>query len=496
MFVDSDLFMKFVARLHAEITIKSRSVRKRHGKVLTNNLRKVLMRKDADVYVKWLWDRIEVTATAHEPEQTQTLREELADGLRCTPGISWFAEVQERNLGDFDEIAQWVGENWAKRIEGKSFAVRVKRKGHHDFNSQQLERYVGGYLLKQSSDSNVKLKDAEIEINIQVTDQTIHLVGDRQNGLGGFPIPPQETGVSLMSGGFDSSVASFEFMRRGSRTHFCFFNLGGDAHEVAVRQISHYLWQRYSSSHPIKFVSVDFAPVVEDILSHCDSGLMGVVLKRQMVRAASHVARYLKAQALVTGEAIGQVSSQTLSNLRVIDAATDAMILRPLITRDKQEIVDIAKQIGTEPLAKSIPEYCGVISIKPTVRAIPSEVEAAEEKLNMPLLKQVVEQAQILTMTDIAEQAAQQTEVIPDQRETTQPQVVIDIRNRDEIDELPLQTDLPVVEVPFFKLQSTFAQMDSEQHYLLYCAQGVMSKMQALLLQEAGYKNVSVYKVH
>lgn len=486
--------MKFVARLHAEITIKSRTVRKRHGKVLTNNLRKVLARDDADVYVKWLWDRIEVTATAHAGASSTDVRRTISEGLACTPGISWFAEVQERELSDFDSIATWVGAHWIEQLHGKSFAVRVKRKGHHDFNSQQLERYLGGYLLKQTQGSRVQLKDADVEIPIQITDNIVHLVGKRQQGLGGFPIPTQETVVSLMSGGFDSSVASFEFIRRGARTHFCFFNLGGDAHEVAVRQISHYLWQRYSSSHPIKFVSIDFAPVVEDILTHCDNGLMGVVLKRQMLRAAERVARYLKAQALVTGEAIGQVSSQTLSNLRVIDAATDAVVLRPLITRDKQEIVDIAKQIGTEPLAKSIPEYCGVISVKPTVRAPVDDVHAEEAKLDMSLLKRVVDDAQVLSMADIAAQAAEKTELQPSAVEEGTERVIIDIRNQDEIDEQPLSVDLQVKEIPFFKLQSEFVKLDASRHYLLYCSQGVMSKMQALLLQESGHTNVSVYK--
>lgn len=485
--------MKFVVRLHAEITIKSRSVRQRHGKVLTNNLRKVLARDDATIYVKWLWDRIEVTATADTEEQQPVVRESIVERLSCTPGISWFAEVIERPLDSFDVLAEWVGEHWAERIEGQSFAVRVKRKGHHEFNSQQLERYIGGYLLQHADNSRVQLKDADVEINLQITDQVIYLVGQRVEGLGGFPIPTQETVLSLMSGGFDSSVASFEFMRRGARTHFCFFNLGGDAHEVAVKQISHYLWQRYSASHPLKFISVDFAAVVEDILKHCDNGLMGVVLKRQMLRAAAHVARFVKAQALVTGEAVGQVSSQTLSNLRVIDAATDALVLRPLITKDKQEIVDIAKQIGTEALAKSIPEYCGVISNKPTVRAVPDEVLAEEAKLDMQLLTQVVKNANVLNMDDIAQQAEQQVELSNTQEVTNKAQVIIDIRHPDEMEAKPLQSDLPIQRIPFYKLQSEFVNLDTEPHYLLYCDQGVMSKMQALLLQEAGYKNVSVF---
>ena len=97
-------------------------------------------------------------------------------------------------------------------------------------------------------------------------------------------------------------------------------------------------------------------------------------------------------------------------------------------------------------------------------------------------------------MQDIAEQAEQQTTVAVDEVNDSKPQTIIDIRNRDEIEEMPLRSDLPVIEIPFFKLQSEFVKLDANQHYLLYCAQGVMSKMQALLLHEAGYSNVSVYQ--
>ena len=272
------------------------------------------------------------------------------------------------------------------------------------------------------------------------------------------------------------------------------FNLGGDAHEVAVRQIAYYLWKRYSSSHPIKFISVDFAPIVDDILTNVDNGQMGVVLKRQMLRAADKVARYVKAQALVTGEAMGQVSSQTLSNLRVIDQATSALVLRPLITKDKQEIVDEAKRIGTEPLAKSIPEYCGVISNKPTVKAIPAVIEAEEAKLNKDLLDQVVRASNVLSMQDIATQTDAELALPDTTTELSTDTTIIDIRSDEEIEAAPLSVEVEVIEIPFFKLASQFAELDQSREYLLYCDQGIMSRMQALLLHENGYNNVSVYK--
>ena len=151
-------------------------------------------------------------------------------------------------------------------------------------------------------------------------------------------------------------------IRRGSRVHYCFFNLGGAAHEIGVKQMAYHIWQRYSASHKVRFIAINFEGVVGEILEKVDNGQMGVVLKRMMVRAASKVAQRFNIEAIVTGEALGQVSSQTLTNLRLIDEAADALVLRPLITHDKEQIIAMAKEIGTDDIAKSMPEFCGVIS--------------------------------------------------------------------------------------------------------------------------------------
>lgn len=139
-------------------------------------------------------------------------------------------------------------------------------------------------------------------------------------------------------------------MRRGIRSHFLFFNLGGTAHEVGVRQVVHYLWQRYGASHSVKFISVPFDGVVAEIMRSVNHRHWGVVLKRQMLKAAAEIARDYSATGLVMGDAVAQVSSQTLTNLNVVDRASDEVVLRPLIAMDKQEIIRIARDIGTEPL--------------------------------------------------------------------------------------------------------------------------------------------------
>lgn len=225
-----------------------------------------------------------------------------------------------------------------------------------------MERYVGGGLNQHIESARVKLKQPDVTVNLEIEDDRLLLIKGRYEGIGGFPIGTQEDVLSLISGGFDSGVSSYMLMRRGCRVHYCFFNLGGAAHEIGVRQVAHYLWSRFGSSHRVRFVAINFEPVVGEILEKVDDGQMGVVLKRMMVRAASKVAERYGVQALVTGEALGQVSSQTLTNLRLIDNVSDTLVLRPLISYDKEHIIDIARKIGTEDFARTMPEYCGVIS--------------------------------------------------------------------------------------------------------------------------------------
>ncbi|CAK8737255.1 tRNA sulfurtransferase [Sodalis praecaptivus] len=243
-------------------------------------------------------------------------------------------------------------------------------------------------------------------------------------------------------------------------------------------------------------MSLDFAPVVNEILAKVDDGQMGVVLKRMMVRAASAMAERYGIQALVTGEALGQVSSQTLTNLRLIDNASDTLILRPLISHDKEHIITLARQIGTEEFAKTMPEYCGVISKSPTVRAVKSRFEQEEGQFDFAVLDAAVAQAQVL---DIREIAADATAAPITEVETTAElgsgDVVLDIRSQDEQEGRPLTLDNVAVQtLPFYKLGSQFGDLDQSKSYLLYCDRGVMSRLQAFYLREQGFHNVKVYR--
>lgn len=483
--------MKFIIRLHPEIIVKSRAVRKRFTRLLEGNIRLIFKRNLLSVEVRSSWDKLLLIVNL----KSQDKQDQVIGLLQRIPGIDQILLVQESQFSDLDDICQQVKQVWQALLADKSFAVKVKRKGQHPYSSLDIARYVGGYLNQYCRSAGVNLKNPDLLIEFEVNGDKLIQSHQRIKCLGGMPLPTQEDVLSLMSGGYDSGVATYQMMRRGARTHFCFFNLGGREHEIGVKQVSYYLWKRYSESHRVKFVVVDFAPVVADILENVENSQMGVVLKRMMVRAACKVADKLDICALVTGESLGQVSSQTLTNLSVIDKATQKLILRPLICMDKFDIIDLAKQIGTDDFAKVMPEYCGVISRKPTVKADVANIEIEESKLDFSIIESVVNAAKMRDIRSIAEETQQQTDCIKSVDALPADAVVLDVRSPDEQEDKPLMlANGKVKHVPFFKLASEFPSFAQDKAYFLYCERGVMSQLQALLLHEQGYTQVQVYR--
>ena len=483
--------MKFIVKLYPEIMMKSKSVRLRFTKMLETNIRNVLKKVDEEAKVQRLFDRIVVKVPEDKPE----LQGKFAERLACIPGIAHVVQVSEYPFDTVDSIYQLALPRYRDEIAGKTFCVRVKRTGNHDFNSIDVERYVGGGLNQHTDALGVKLKNPDVTVNLEIDRDKLYMVERRIEGLGGFPMATQEDVLSLISGGFDSGVSSYQFIKKGARTHYCFFNLGGAQHEIGVKQVAYHLWQTYSESHKVRFITVPFEPVVEQILERIDNGQMGVILKRVMMRVAAQIAEKYGIQGIVTGESLGQVSSQTLTNLNVIDRCTDMLIMRPLIAMDKKDIINQSRLIGTEDFAKTMPEYCGVISQKPTVKAVLSKIEAEEKKFDEDLIERIVASAKVMDIRDIETEMNQQiteTETVTD---IAVGEVVIDVRAPEEEERKPLDIEgVEVKTIPFFKLATQFADLDKSKTYLLYCDRGVMSKLQALYLIEQGHHNVKVYR--
>jgi tRNA uracil 4-sulfurtransferase len=481
--------MHFVVKLFPEITIKSAPVRKRMTRQLRDNLRRLFRPLHEQVVVDRDWDKIEVTG----PDDIELVNQ-VADVLKRTPGIANFSQVQHFPMGDFDYILDKTLSVWKDKLADKTFVLRVKRSGKHDFSSHDVERQVGGGLLHQSLASGVKLKSPDVTVRLEIRQEQLYVIEDTTQGLGGFPLGTQDSVMSLISGGFDSTVSSYLTMKRGLRTHFLFFNLGGRAHEVGVKEVAFYLWNKFSGSHKVRFITVPFDDVIGEILSNVHNSQMGVVLKRMMLRAGTQIAEEMSVQALVTGESVAQVSSQTLMNLAVIDSVTNTLVLRPLVTFNKNDIIDIAREIGTEQFAANMPEYCGVISKKPTTRAKEERVASEEENFDFSVLDNAIANKRVQTIDEVMDD----DEPLADVEIFSSPQVnavILDIRHPDEVDVRPLRlSGVQVQEIPFFALQNHFEELSSDTRYLLYCDKGVMSRLHAELLVDQGFENVAVYR--
>ena len=476
---------KFIIKYFTEIMIKGTTAKRQMISQVYNNLVNILSKISKDIKVRKFFDKVEVVCPI---EVVAEVRMRLLD----TPGIQQILEaVQFDNMNTLDDIKVVVNETMAHEIQGKTFVVRCKRMGTQEFKSTHVEQTVGGYMLAMNDTKGVALKGAEYTINLELEFAQLNIITHKHMGMGGFPIGSQGSLLSLMSGGFDSTVASYLTMKRGIKTHFIFFNLGGIAHEIGVKQVAYYLWNKFGSSHRVQFISIPFDDVVTEIFKSVSEPYMGVMLKRLMLMASEKVADTMSIDALVTGESVAQVSSQTLRNLALIDQATNKLVLRPLSMMSKPDIIDIANKIGTTRFAESMPEYCGVISKNPVTHGNYERTASEARRFDYTILDEAVKNSAFINVDEMDQNISEigQMEVISDL--SSGDYTVIDIRQSDDC----IETSVETLKIPFYKLKSEFKKLPQDKEYLFYCDKGILSQLHAQFLRDAeNYTNIKVYR--
>ncbi|HEU5208053.1 MAG TPA: tRNA uracil 4-sulfurtransferase ThiI [Longimicrobiales bacterium] len=463
-----------LVRLAAELTIKSRRTRTAFIRRLVRNMRDALRTAGIEATVDPVWGRIYVRASS--PAALMPLSRVF--------GISSLSIVDRVVPARLDDIVAAGTELFADRVAGRHYAVRAHRAGTHEFSSSDIEVQLGAALRPGAA--GVRLRNPEVTVSIEVRDEQAYLFSERVDGPGGLPIGVEGNAVALLSGGYDSAVSAWLLLKRGVALDYVFCNLGGDAYERAVVQVAKLLGDEWSYGTQPRLHVIDFGDVVNDLREKTRPSYWQVVLKRLMYRAASRVGAELNAQAIVTGEAVGQVSSQTLTNLRALEPAADLPVFRPLIGFDKGEIIDRARAIGTAALSEQVKEYCAIAPGKPVTAASVERVDAEDDKLDPSVLEKALAERRIIepravSASDLAASYLF-TEEIPDDA------VVIDCRPAAQYRTWHLRGAQQRDE---WELLRDFRRLDRDRTYVLYCAHGIQTAYLAEKMQRAGYEAYS-----
>jgi tRNA uracil 4-sulfurtransferase len=315
---------------------------------------------------------------------------ELRERVGGVFGIANFSLAGKAPL-DFDALAAAIVADLGDR-RPDAFRVSVRRadKGF-PFTSPQIEREVGG-RIKEQKNWRVQLDDPELTVHIEMLpDHAFYFFG-KEPGAGGLPTGTGGKVACLLSGGIDSPVAAYRLMRRGCSVlliHFHSYPILSRASQEKVREIAALLTRHQLGT---RLVLVPFGELQQQVLLAVPAPLRVVVYRRLMLRIAERLARAWHAKALVTGDVIGQVASQTLENMTTIAEATDLEILRPLVGMDKDEITAEAAKIGTLPISNIPDQDCCTLFTprNPATRARRDVVRHAEEALPVEAM---VEQA-------------------------------------------------------------------------------------------------------
>lgn len=381
---------------YGELSLKGGN-RKDFERALVNNIRRAT-EKISKVRVERLHGRLAVHPEARAMEVAERLRDVF--GITSV-SPAWSVESRSDSIV---ESAALVLERALESYPGRddiSFRVStVRADKRFPMNSNEFSRHVADCVLPPHEDRiRVQLKGAELELGIEIRAERSYVFAERLPGPGGLPVGTLGRAVCLLSGGIDSPVAAWLTMKRGCAVSFVSFHsapyLGESSKQKIVRLVRKL--SRYQPRNRL-FV-IPFAEIQESIRDTAPPAYRTVLYRRMMQRLASRVASRDRARALVTGESLGQVASQTLENLTCIEDASELPVLRPLISMDKVETIDLAKRIGT--FTTSIlpePDCCTVfMPPKPMIRGRVAECEAAEAALDLEgLIRRALEGTEVV----------------------------------------------------------------------------------------------------
>ena len=360
-----------------EMALKGKN-RKTFNDLLYKHVRKQL-KSHPDVFVKKHFDHIEVELNGNDAVN-------VADRLQHVFGIhSIRAAIIVDN--DMEKIREGALQVLRGEAEGaNTFKISAKRKNKQfPLNSMELNQDIGGYILKNTEDVKVDVHHPDMDIKIEVLSETTRIYGKTIKGAGGMPAGSAGKVLLLLSGGIDSPVAGYQMMRRGATVEAIHFHSPPYTSDRARQKVIDLAEKLLDFGVNLKLHIVPFTEAQIAIRDRMPENYRMTIMRRMMLRIAEKIAEREQALALVTGESLGQVASQTLESMNTINEVTNMPILRPLVAMDKLDIIDIAKKIDTYDISIRPYEDCCTLFLPRAPKTKPDRKHANQFEKNLPI---------------------------------------------------------------------------------------------------------------
>ncbi len=365
-----------------ELVLKGLNRRTFEDKLIANARRKLRPHGEFKVYTKQ-------SAMYVEPKNDECDMDGAWEAMKKVFGVVGLSRARACDK-DADAMLETAKTYLHDKLSAaRSFKVEAKRSDKtFPMTSIQLAQYVGGELHDAFPNLTVDVHHPELTVHLEVRDDAAFVHADPESGAGGLPVGVGGRAVSLLSGGIDSPVASWMMAKRGlalDMVHFFSYPYTSPEAKDKVVELARLLtpWCGRLTVHVVPFTAIQ-----EQLRRSCPEELFTLLMRRFMMRIAARVAQRIGAGAVVTGECLGQVASQTMEAMACTQAVCPLPVLRPVVGMDKEEIVRIARKIGTfETSILPYEDCCTVFTPRhPRLRPLPGEIEAAEASLDIEAL--------------------------------------------------------------------------------------------------------------
>lgn len=305
--------------------------------------------------------------------------------LKKVFGLVSFSECERCSLQELDSyIMDFCTRAGLDRAE--TFALRLRRVGDHSFTSREKTIELADKILERFKNLRVNLDNPDATVYVEIRDNNCYLYSDIIKGAGGLPLGVEGKLVALFSGGIDSPVAAWMMMKRGCKIIPVYADMESFSSESSLRKAEAVIevLKAYQPDIELMVIKDDFLMRAKEVLHKYDmENYTCLICKRRMYRIAESIANEVGAKGIITGESLGQVASQTLDNLFVLDSAISMPIYRPLIGFDKVEAEGIARKIGTFAASTMPAESCTAVPHKPATKGKLEKALRIEEELSL-----------------------------------------------------------------------------------------------------------------